>query len=142
MPRHKAVAEIRNLVKISEIKVRMHWIKAHIGYAYNDRTHALAKEAAICPTVDVQIHLSCRQMKRNLFGRALIDWQSRWDRYEDGWVTYTIFQIVSTQRLQGDFFVIQVLTRHGAFGHHRARFFRGNPACFCGVENSTIKHCL
>lgn len=73
VPHYKAVAKIRGPVRNRGIKVHMHWIKTHIRYAYNEHPNLLAEEAATHPTVNMQIPLSCRQMKRRLFGQALID---------------------------------------------------------------------
>lgn len=71
--------------------------KAHMGYAYNEHVD----EATTRPIVEVQILLSCQQVKRRFFGQAFIDWQNRGDHSDDGRVTYAIFRKISTRRLQG-----------------------------------------
>lgn len=43
---HRTITKIRDLVKSSEIEFHMHWITAHIGYAYNECDDALDKEDA------------------------------------------------------------------------------------------------
>lgn len=61
VPRHRAVAEIIDLVKRSNVITHMHWIKAHIGYDYNERADALSNAAANQPSVVVLILLSCKK---------------------------------------------------------------------------------
>lgn len=61
---------------------------------------------------------------------------------ENSGVTYEIFPLIRARRLKGDFYVNQVLTEHGAFSNHRARLFRKNATCFCGDDESRIRHCL
>lgn len=47
-----------------------------------------------------------------------------------------------SSRLQGDFYINQVLKGHGAFGDHPERFFQKDSTCFCGANTSSARHHL
>lgn len=68
MHRHWSIAEIIDLNTNSGIKILLHWIKACVCYPYNDRPGALAKKAVTHLTDDMQIYLSCHQVKWSYFG--------------------------------------------------------------------------
>ena len=79
MPRHRAVAEIKELVKQSGVKITAHWIRAHVGHPGNERADELVKAATERRQVDVVVKLTTVQAKKILLARALANWQSRWD---------------------------------------------------------------
>lgn len=65
---HWSIAEIIDLNTNSGIKILLHWIKSCVRYPYNDRTDALAKKAVTRLIDDMQIYLSCHQVKWSYFG--------------------------------------------------------------------------
>lgn len=114
----------------------MHWVQAQVGYTFNENADALAKTVTNRQFVDVEVGLTCRQIKKDLFGRAMSKWQEKWNNSVTGRVTYKSFPGVGTRRLQGSFYVNQVLTGHGTFGDYQARFFQKDSTCFCGVSDN------
>ena len=64
MPRHKAVAEIKDLVKQNGVKITAHWIRAHVGHQGNERAEELAKAATECLQIDVVVKLITTQAKK------------------------------------------------------------------------------
>lgn len=102
----------------------------------------MAKAATTRKFVDVEIKVTRRQDKKDLLRQALSIWKERWSNSDKGRVTYELFHRVALSRLQGDFYVNQVFSGHGAFDGHQARFFHSSPQCFCGTSESSIRHCL
>lgn len=49
----------------------MHWIRAHVGHSYNEHVDVLAKSATDRQLVNIDVKVTRRQAKRDLFGRAL-----------------------------------------------------------------------
>lgn len=127
-------------MKRSGVEVHMHWIKAHVGHVYNERADKLANAATNRPMVDVEVKTTRRQGKRHLFGRALSQWQNRWDTTGNGEVTYELFPWVCTRRLHGNFYLNQVLSEHSTFGDHQTHFFQKDPTCFCGTGIRDKRH--
>lgn len=69
--RHEAIAEIKELIKTAGVRVHMHWIRENVGHTYHERADALAKAATARHTVDVEVKVTRRQVKKPLFGRVL-----------------------------------------------------------------------
>ena len=55
IPRHRANAEIKDLVKQHCFKISGHWIKVQIGLPENEKADALEKPSTECPGVDVVV---------------------------------------------------------------------------------------
>ena len=137
--RHRAIAEIKDLLKHRGVKIFAHCIKAHVGHLDNERLDALTKVPIECHRVDVVVKLTTRWDKTVLLARALAKWQDYWDYSTTG--TCKIFLRVSLRRHNCDFCHNQASTGYSTFDNHQARFRNKlNYPCFAPV--STIQHCL
>lgn len=105
VPKHKAIAEIKDYMKRSELDISMHWLRAHVGYTYNERAVEMAKTATTRQLVEVEVNFIHYQAKNDLIVRALSTWQDIWDTTENGLVTYDIFPRVRLRRLQRHVYV-------------------------------------
>lgn len=140
---HRQVSEIKDLVKSSGITVHAHWVRAHVGHVFNEKADELAKGATTKSEVDVEVALTVRQVRSQIQTVSLSEWQERWDESDKGRTTHSVFPKVSLKRVQGDFFMNQVLTGHGVFGSHQNRIFGSDPTCIsCGVSESSTRHVL
>lgn len=68
--RHRAISEIKDLVKRSKVEVHMHWITAHVGHIYNESADELKKAATSRPLVDVEVKPILRRPKDNFSALA------------------------------------------------------------------------
>ena len=139
----KGTAEIKEMVIREGVELHMHWLKAHVGHTYNERADVLAKEATQLGAVDIQLKLTKAQAKKRLSNAAIAIWQQRWTDGAVGRTTYEVFPRVRLKRIQGDFYVNQVLTGHGVFGDYQEYFHPGSDSsCFCGSQDSSMAHVL
>ena len=72
VPRHRAVAEIKIMLKLNGVKIPTHWIKAYVGHPDNKRADALVKAATGRPKVEVEVNLSICQSKKVLFSHETV----------------------------------------------------------------------
>lgn len=136
------IKDIYELIWSKDLKIYFHWVKAHTGNIKNELADSLAKNALQRETIDINTPLSKRQITSQLLTEILRDWQNQWDNTSVGRPVYRFFPTVSLKRLQGDFYLNQVYTGHGAFGPFQNKFFGRNPICFCALEDATIEHVL
>ena len=71
IPRHRAIAEIKNLVKQHFLKTFAHWIKVHVDLSGNKKSDELEKATTERPRVDVVVQQTIRQGKRIFLARAM-----------------------------------------------------------------------
>lgn len=61
---HKTAVKIKDLVKRTQIRTRLHWVRGHVGHIYNERADALFKAAMPRHSVDVVDKTTRRQDKK------------------------------------------------------------------------------
>ncbi|GIY54769.1 uncharacterized protein CDAR_391051 [Caerostris darwini] len=106
---------IKNKVKNYNGQVRLFRIKAHAGHMGNERADELAKEATNSPTIDINIDINLQYIKK---------------------------LIKKEIRVQGDFFLNQLITGHGALAVYQNRFFGKAPTCDCGNPREDRNHLI
>ncbi|GBN47110.1 hypothetical protein AVEN_205175-1 [Araneus ventricosus] len=102
------------------------------------------------PNVDVRCrsygHKNAERMTnqiRNEGNKIIKDlWQNRWNDSENARWTKNLIDEVNVDRLSGDFYINQILTAHGVFREHQARFFKKTSLCSCGQETGSVLHVI
>ncbi|GBO15246.1 Putative protein in type-1 retrotransposable element R1DM [Araneus ventricosus] len=132
--------------RIVKVKwLRLHWIKAHVGYEGNEAADAFAKEATKLPLADVTTLQSMGTIKRTLRTTMLTIWQKQWSDGGKGRQTEKYIKEVKIHKFKLNKLVIQFLTGHGSFPYYFCRFGKStNPNCVCGMIGDAdhyIFHC-
>lgn len=60
MSHHRAIDEIKDLIKAITCDAHMHWIRAHVGHTYNERADELASAVTTRQFVDVEVKVTRR----------------------------------------------------------------------------------
>ncbi|GIX79766.1 uncharacterized protein CDAR_77401 [Caerostris darwini] len=135
------VALKNKLINISG-KIQLYWIKAHFGFAGNEKADEYAKQATTKQTIDISTSINIHVVKNMLKRELMVNWQHRWESSTKGRSVYTLFPKVSTKRVQGDFFLNQLITGHGTIAIYQQRFFGKTANCQCGHPMEDIHHII
>ncbi|GIY73321.1 RNase H domain-containing protein [Caerostris darwini] len=136
------IIPFRNSINRLDGKIHLHWIKAHAGFAGNERADVLAKSAINKPSIDIQVNFTPTIVKRLLHKHTMAEWQTRWLQSIEGREVFELYKEVKENRIQGDFFLNQLITGHGTIGTHQARIFNKSPSCQCGHPTEDRKHII
>ncbi|GIY54762.1 hypothetical protein CDAR_391011 [Caerostris darwini] len=71
-------------------------------------------------------------IKKLIKKEIVAEWQDRWSNSTKGREVFTLLPEVKISRIQGDFFLNQVITGHGCLGAYQERFFGGSATSSCG----------
>ncbi|GBN84700.1 hypothetical protein AVEN_33216-1 [Araneus ventricosus] len=127
------------------LSIKLHWIKAHIGYQGNERADQLAKEATLRPSLDFNIPKPTSSLKRNIRTGLIDQWNDRWFMSTNGRQTYKYIPLAGLKRKTEIPQVVHFLTNHGRFQYYFFRFRLSNTQnCSCGqIGNADhyILHC-
>ncbi|GBL95537.1 hypothetical protein AVEN_54137-1 [Araneus ventricosus] len=63
---------------IGKLDIKLHWIKAHVGYQGNERADHLAKEATLRSSPDIILPKPTSSLKRNIRLQLQDQWQDKW----------------------------------------------------------------
>lgn len=132
------IKDLRNKILGIKSKVHLTWVQAHVGEFYNEFVDSLAKEATRKDSIDFQVGYSVRQVKTLLFKEATHSWQEEWDNLDKGRHVYDYFSSVNIKRLEGNFYINQIYTGHGAIPVYQARFKGKRRSCWCGAHVGTL----
>ncbi|KAL0812196.1 hypothetical protein ABMA28_009571 [Loxostege sticticalis] len=131
-------------------RVRLFWLRAHVGTPGNERADQLAKEGAEreAEVLDyAEVPLS--YVKRKIREESLLKWQDRYDSSVTGSTTKAFlpdvrmaYKLVREARLTP--LQVQIMTGHGGFGEYLHRFkLKSDPGCECDPAISeTVWHIL
>ncbi|GIX87730.1 uncharacterized protein CDAR_617151 [Caerostris darwini] len=128
--------KLRNL----EGRIQLYWIKAHVGLAGNEKADDYAKEATNIPCVNIITPISINYIKSILKKELMAEGQNNWTNSTKGRSVHDLFPKVSVDRIQGDFFLNQLITGHGALAKYRERFFGKSAICQCGHQPEDTHH--
>ncbi|XP_037293087.1 uncharacterized protein LOC119188929 [Manduca sexta] len=150
---HPIAFKIKNLLKEAEKrtqKIKLFWVKAHVGLEGNERADVLAKDAAQ--------HLKTRAhydkcpvsfVKRQIRKDSIDEWSRRYADGETASVTKLFFPDAVeahrvVRRIVLDATLTQVFTGHGGFSEYLHRFkCKESPACQCDPDvRETVPHLL
>ena len=120
-----------------EVRVKISWVKAHVGIPGNERADELAKRCWTDEAEPVEINAPLSFAKRHLRLLERSEWNSEWITATNGSWTRKIFPTIEHRRKAGafqlDFVLTQFLSGHGKFGSYLTRFTRRDePSCNCG----------
>ncbi|GIX87711.1 RNase H domain-containing protein [Caerostris darwini] len=136
------ISIIKNKIRNYNGTIHLFWIKAHVGFAGNEKADEYAKEATRKPDVDIAIQYNTLFVKNIMKKEILAEWQRRSDDSSKGREVFSILPQVKTSRVQGDFYLNQLLTGHGALAKYQARFFGKESSCQCGHPIEDRSHLI
>lgn len=122
-------------------RVRLFWLRAHVGTAGNERADELAKSAALRSVTKADYEkIPLSYVKRKIREESVRKWQDRYDTSTTGSVTKTFFpdvneafRIVRTMKLTQ--IQVQALTGHGGMAEYLHRFkLKDSPGCECDPD--------
>ncbi|GIY87044.1 RNase H domain-containing protein, partial [Caerostris darwini] len=113
-------------------EIHLFWIKAHKGHLGNERADELAKSATNEPIIECFTKIDPQTIKYLINKDISQEWKDRWSHSIKGRDVYHLFQNVTIKRVQGDFYLNQIITGHGSIGAYQARLFDKDPSCMCG----------
>ncbi|XP_052741604.1 uncharacterized protein LOC128198763 [Bicyclus anynana] len=141
-----------NIIKIVKAnrKLRLFWIRAHIGTPGNERADELAKIAAANTNTSphyTKIPLS--YVKRKIREESVRKWQDRYLTSETGQITKIFFPDVGmayalVRKIGVNYLLCQAFTGHGGFAQYLCRFkLKDSPGCECDNDiEETIEHVI
>ncbi|GIY65165.1 putative 115 kDa protein in type-1 retrotransposable element R1DM [Caerostris darwini] len=123
-------------------QVRLFWIKAHVGHMGNERADVLAKEPTTNPDIQHPTVANFHFIKQLIKKEILAEWQDRWSNSTKGREVFLLLPRVNVTRVQGDFYVNQLISGHGALAAYQHRFFGKAADCTCGHTLEDRKHLI
>ncbi|GIX70933.1 hypothetical protein CDAR_254161 [Caerostris darwini] len=123
---HK-ILELKNKLNNFTGEIHLFWIKAHIGHLGNERADVLAKTATNQANIDFNNKFELQSIKKLINNDIMKEWQDRWRQSHNGRDVFVLFQNVDIKRVQGDFFLIQIISDHGTIAAYQARLFKKDP---------------
>ncbi|KAJ8719896.1 hypothetical protein PYW07_011939 [Mythimna separata] len=130
-------------------KVRLFWLKAHVGTAGNERADELAKQAALTKETADYDKVPVSYVRRKIREGTVKKWQARYESSSTGAVTKVFFpDVLAAKRILRDTVLTpahtQILTGHGGFAAYLHRFhLKNSPSCVCDQScEETVWHLL
>ncbi|KAJ8704202.1 hypothetical protein PYW07_013496 [Mythimna separata] len=130
-------------------KVRLFWLKAHVGTAGNERADELAKQAALTKETADYDKVPVSYVRRKIREGTVKKWQVRYESSSTGAVTKVFFpDVLAAKRILRDTVLTpahtQILTGHGGFSAYLHRFhLKNSPSCVCDQScEETVWHLL
>ncbi|GBO23398.1 hypothetical protein AVEN_213764-1 [Araneus ventricosus] len=133
------IKEIKNLLK-ENLNIEMCWVKAHVGITGNEEADRLAKSAIDREEMDFNIKHSIMWFKKKLKILLRYEWQDRWEKSLKSRFPFGLMPENREDRCLGNFYINQILTKHGCFPEHQSRFFGKTADCDCGLDLGTVTH--
>ncbi|GIY00358.1 RNase H domain-containing protein [Caerostris extrusa] len=137
------IQQTRNLIlSITNQKLTITWVKAHVGIVGNERADQLAKEATTAPTTIDTIQIPNSLLRKDLKDVSLKLWQQQWDTSPTGRRTHNYIPKVST-KMSVNSSINYFLTGHGPFPSYLNRFnIKETDKCICGDIGSPDHYLL
>ncbi|GBM66279.1 hypothetical protein AVEN_235782-1 [Araneus ventricosus] len=116
----------------------MCWVKAHEGITGNEEADRLAKIAVEREEIDFNIKPSIMWFKKKFKILLRNEWQNRWEASLKSRFLFGLMPETREDRCLGNFYINQILTKHGCFPEHQSRFFGKTSDCDCGFDLGTV----
>ncbi|GIY41486.1 uncharacterized protein CDAR_206861 [Caerostris darwini] len=136
------INRVNKKLRNSEGRIQLFWIKAHVGLAGNEKADDYAKEATNIPGVNIITPITINAIKSFLKKELMAGWQNNWTNSTKGRNVHNLFPKVSVDRIQGDFFLNQLITGHGTLAKYQERFFGKTAICQCGHHSENTRHVI
>ncbi|XP_055951673.1 uncharacterized protein LOC129987758 [Argiope bruennichi] len=121
--------------------IKISWIKAHAGYAGNEKADRLAKQAADSDSPIQPEPYPISFIKSSLRRNMLEKWQTEWDNGETGRLIYQLLPKATQQLTPWRREEILFFTGHGPFPTYLKRFnLADEPYCTCGEVGSPLHY--
>lgn len=144
-PNNEIVLDIfRKMLANPGKNLKICWIKAHAGFAGNERADTLAKEAIAAGGFDIEVSLPYPVSVFNIYNREKIinDWQTRWQVTDKGRDTYQILNKVDLTFISPNRIFTYFASGHGSFPAYLFKIGKRNTdKCDCG-ERGSVQHFL
>ena len=134
-------------------KIRLVWIKAHVGHTGNECADELAKNGTLLPAADIFPVPLPKQVTKSAIKFAIDEiWNLQWVRYPDGRQSKQFFPLPNRQKAKFCYNLsrqelgrlIRIVTGHNNLFYHRSNVDKSlstSPLCrFCGEERETFHH--
>ncbi|GIY72493.1 RNase H domain-containing protein [Caerostris darwini] len=108
----------------------------------NERADELAKEATNSPTIDITIDINLHYIKKLIKKEITAEWQDRWTNSNKGREVFALLPKINEKRVQGDFFLNQIITGHGTLAVYQNRFFGKATTCDCSNSREDRNHLI
>lgn len=126
---------------ILRTRMKVHWVKAHMDWRWNEVVDQMAKFGTKQTDVDEEFLLGRTQIKNMCRDEVNKTWQNTWTNEHRGRILYRLLPEVSQDRVYGDFYLNQLLTEHGWSDAYKKRVFQDCDVCrFCRNEIGTFEH--
>ncbi|GBL99277.1 hypothetical protein AVEN_177312-1 [Araneus ventricosus] len=126
------ITQEAQMTLLENARIRLGWVKAHIGIKGNEITDTLAKEATT-DGIPASLPFPKSFLKKQLLQLSLSRWQAEWDNGETGRLVYNIIPKISNKQLHWSRECIQFATGHGTFPSYLKRFgLHSTDYCGCG----------
>ncbi|GIY62382.1 uncharacterized protein CEXT_513801 [Caerostris extrusa] len=127
-----SIFQLKQLLIKCSATIELIWTRAHIGIYGNELADQYAKQATSRDTIDQNMYIPIRFIKKLLKYDILTEWQTHWVNSAKGRAVFEIFDKVNPKRTLGNFFLNQIITGHGAIASYQHKFFNGSSTCSCG----------
>ncbi|KFM76920.1 Hypothetical protein in type-1 retrotransposable element R1DM, partial [Stegodyphus mimosarum] len=143
-PMHSSplVAKIQRFLKDhSHLRIKLAWVKAHVGNVGNELADQLAKEAAQnIEAEEIQLSRPISWLKRRLIQAVNAKWQQVWDMGDTGRRAHYHLPKVNQDHLTANAQLVRFITGHGPFPAYFGKHGTADSdQCICG-ETGTPEH--
>ncbi|GBM12335.1 hypothetical protein AVEN_116778-1 [Araneus ventricosus] len=125
---------------LGNARIRLGWVKTHIGIKGNKIADTLAKEATTDGTA-ANLPFPKIYLKNQLLQLSLSRWQAEWDNGQTGRSAYSIISKISNKQLNWSRECIQFATGHGPFPTYLKIFgLHSTDYCRCGEIRNPLHY--
>ncbi|GIZ01784.1 RNase H domain-containing protein [Caerostris extrusa] len=125
----RSIFHLKQLLNKSTATIELIWTRAHIGIHGNELADQYAKQATSRDTIDQNMYIPIRFIKKLLKHDILTEWQNHWVNSAKGRAVFEIYEKINPKRTLGNFFLNQIITGHGAIASYQHKFFNGSSTC-------------
>ncbi|GBN33807.1 hypothetical protein AVEN_128332-1 [Araneus ventricosus] len=134
------ITQEAQMTLLENARIRLGWVKAHIGIKGNEIADTLAKEATT-DGIPANLPFPKSFLKKQLLQLSLSRWQAEWDNGETGRSVYSIIPKIANKQLHWSRECIQFATSHGPFPSYLKRFgLHSTDYCGCGERENPLHY--